>query len=395
MLPEEIRQLIIRKLQLQWQEQLQRDVSASQLTYSKLRTEIESVIGTSKINRAFTSIPLAAFEEKVAEAIAGMRNWPSTVFETITSTLDKLQLVPSDSKELHAITDEFVWGKNQTPFTHWYVTADSFKDNFYHLIGSCGVQSTGWKPEFERMLDLKAKAAECEVLNFGRWAREEIGVDIDEYVIERQLRKTNQIDNGITDNSFQPYEVSPPPPRIKATCRQSEVFLKMKNLTSDELCIRFVGDYGEMHLASNNMLEISARDESRRFAPSDLDLLDGRSSRVNSQGMVLLGMARKLNPLNTPPNGKKISRLREIIRKNFGVQDDPFEHLCTSGWLPRFQIIDARGLADERAKQAALRRTVSLDREDSFAARCTEACDTEYPFESEGDETDHWMKKHS
>ncbi|SFU77251.1 hypothetical protein SAMN05216417_12912 [Nitrosospira multiformis] len=111
MLPEEIRQLIIRKLQLQWQEQLQRDVSASQLTYSKLRTEIESVIGTSKINRAFTSIPLAAFEEKVAEVIAGMRNWPSTVFETITSTLDKLQLVPSDSKELHAIIDEFVGGK--------------------------------------------------------------------------------------------------------------------------------------------------------------------------------------------------------------------------------------------------------------------------------------------
>lgn len=396
MLPEEIRQLIIRKLELKWQEQLQRDVSASRLTYSKLRTEIESVICTSKINRAFTSIPLAAFEEKVAEAIAGMRNWSSTVFETITSTLDKLQLVPSDSKELHAIIDEFVWGKNQTPFTHSYVTADSFKDNFYHLIGSCGVQSTGWKPEFERMLDLKAKAAECGVLNLGRWAREEIGVDIDEYVIELQFRKANQIESGITDQNFPSYkEGAPPTPRAKAVWGQSEIFLRMKNLTSDELCIRFVGDYGEMHLASNNMLEVSARGKSSRFTPSDLDLWDRRSGRVNSQGMVLLGMARKLNPLNSSQNGKKISRLREIIRKNFGVQDDPFEHLCTSGWLPRFQIIDARGVADERAKQAALRRTVSLDQQDSFAARCIETCNTEYPFESEGDETDHWMKKHS
>lgn len=395
MLPEEIRQLIIRKLELRWQEQVQQRASESKLAYSKLRTEIKSVIGTSKISRAFTSIPLAAFEERVAEALAVTRNWPSIVLETITSTLDKLQLVSSDPNELHAIIDEFVWGKNQTPFTHSYVTADSFKDSFYRLIDSCGVQSTNWRTAFESMLNLKAKAAECGVLNFGRWAREEIGVDIDEYVIERQLRKANQIDNGITDNSFPPYKVSPPPPRVKATCRQSEVFLKMKNLTSDELCIRLVGDYGEMHLASNNMLEVIARGKSSRFTPSDLDLLDRRSARVNSQGMVLLGMARKLNPLNTPPNGKKISRLREIIRKNFGVQDDPFEHLCTSGWAPRFQLIDARGLADERAKQEARRRTVSLDQQGSFAARYNEVCDTEYPFESEGDETDNWMKKRS
>ncbi|WP_143104398.1 hypothetical protein [Nitrosospira multiformis] len=175
---------------------------------------------------------------------------------------------------------------------------------------------------------MKAKAAECGVLNFGRWTREEIGVDIDEYVIERQLRKANQIDNGITDNSLPPCKVAPPLQRVKATCRQSEVFLQMKNLTSDELCIRLVGDYGEMQLASSNMLEVIARGESKRFTFSDLDLWDRRSARVNSQGMVLLGMARKLNPPNTPQNAKKISRLREIIRKNFGVQDDPSLSIC-------------------------------------------------------------------
>lgn len=395
MLPQEVRKLIVRKLQLRRREQEHQRAAAVQLVHSKLKKEVEAVIGTSKIARAFTSIPLAVFEELVAEAMEVTRSWPGTVWDTITSVLNKLQLGPYDAKELHAIMDESTWCKEQRPFTYPYVDADWFREVFYRLVSSYGIERVDLKKSFNFQLEFAAASAEAGVLNTARWARAEIGIDIDEYLIEQSFGKTAQVDIEIPQNGSPVSEIARSSSPVAAMSKQCEVFLKMKNLTSDELRILFVGDKAKFGLGPNNMLEVSARGETRRFAPGELGLVDKRSGRANSQCIMFLTMARKLNILNSATNAKKISALREILRENFGVQDDPFDRTYKSGWLPRFQIVDARGLADERAKQDGQRRTVSLDQNDGFAAGYTEADDPEYPFESEDDENGDWLKNRS
>jgi hypothetical protein len=179
---------------------------------------------------------------------------------------------------------------------------------------------------------------------------------------------------------------------------QCKVFRNMENLRSDELSISFVGDKVESGLGQNNMLEISARNESRRVALGELDLIDNRTGQLNGQGAVLLGLTWKMKTPHTTPNQKKVSRLRGVMRNSLGIKDNPFNVSSSSsgGWLPRFQIKDARGLADERAKQQAGRRTASNDKLiNGLPAQSTDPCEPEYTYESEDDDTENWIKKNS
>lgn len=376
-------------------EQEQQLAAATQRGHIKLKNEVGVVIGTRMFARAFTSIPRAVFEEIIVEAIAVTKSWPGIIWETITSILNKVQLGPYDPNELHAILDEFALPKEQCPFTYPYVAADGFRDRFYRLISGYGLQHEDLKKPFNIELELAAAAAQCGVLNIARRSREEIGIEIDEYLIEQHFAKANQVDTEIPHYSNRPYDVAQSSSPVPVSGKQSEVFLKMKNLTSDELRILFVGDKADFGLALYNMLEISARNETRRFSPSELDLVDGRSGSMNSQCVLLLTMAQKLSVSYRHTTAKKISILRKIIRKNFGIQDDPFERTHTSGWLPRFQIEDARGLADERAKQKGRMRTISIDQYGGFADRQIAVSDSNYSFDREDDATGNWLKEHS
>ncbi|MEO6823774.1 MAG: hypothetical protein ABI167_03435 [Nitrosospira sp.] len=397
-LSQEVRELIVRKLQLRQVEQTERRAAAYQLVYSKLKKEYLAVLGTSQIATAFTSVPLAAYKEIIAEDIAITRSWPGIVWESIISILDDVQLELHDGDELHAIVDEFAWSKDQKPFTHSSAEPSHFKEIFVRMVKGYGAQDTQlrlYSREFNRQLTLAAALANCSILNVARHAREEVDVAIDVYVIKHGAHKAKLVDAKIADSRSPLSEVGHQSSPVSAASHQCEVFRKMKNLTSDELSIMFVGDKADSGLAPNNMLAISARNESKRVSPVELVLADGRSCTVNKQGVALLGMARKKITPVTPQNAKIISRLRGTIRENFGVKDDPFLRSLNSGWSPRFQIKDGRGLADERAKQAAQRRTISIDQLNGLAAQSDEGCDSEHPFESEGDETDYWVKNNS
>lgn len=109
------------------------------------------------------------------------------------------------------------------------------------------------------------------------------------------------------------------------------------------------------------MLEISARGETRRLPCIALDLINRNNGALNSQGVVMLGLAQGRAIPGTEANRKKVSRLREALRVRLGICDDPFEAFQQrKGWQPRFKIADRRGDADERAKRQAESRTISL-----------------------------------
>lgn len=188
-------------------------------------------------------------------------------------------------------------------------------------------------------------------------------------------------------------EDSPSAANQASTVGPCAAFLSMDNLVANELTIAFVGDQSESGLGANNMLEITARQETRRIALAALGLVDRRQGTLNSQGVILLGMAQKKKLMNSENNAVKVKRLRDVFRQYFGVKNDPFEpYRKGAGWVPHFKIADKRGAADERAKREGERHTHSyeqmIERGDSFTA----PGQSQEHFDDEDDPASAWLK---
>jgi len=170
-------------------------------------------------------------------------------------------------------------------------------------------------------------------------------------------------------------------------------FLAMENLDASELRIAFVGDQAELGLGANNMLEVSAREETRRIALAALDLVDRRRGTLNGEGVVLLGLAQKKRLGHSGANAAKMKRLRDVFRGHFGIKGDPFEdYRKVGGWVPRFLIADKRGAADERAKREAESRTVSYEQLKEKSHGFTRAKHAEKSINDDNDDASGWLK---
>ena len=182
-------------------------------------------------------------------------------------------------------------------------------------------------------------------------------------------------------------------PLANAAENPCDVFLAMENLDASELAIAFVGDKSETGLGANNMLEICARKETRRVALAALELVDRRGGSVNSQGVVLLGMANRMNLPHSGANAAKMKRLRDVFREHLGLRADPFEpYRKSAGWVPRFRIADKRGAADERAKREAERRTDSYEQLNELGDRFADFGQPHQSFDDESEPGAQWLK---
>lgn len=174
---------------------------------------------------------------------------------------------------------------------------------------------------------------------------------------------------------------------------QCAAFLAMKNLTADEVSVTFVGDKTELGIGVNNLLEISARGDTRLVALAAIDLIDLHRRSLNGQGVILLGMAQRMILPSTGSNRKKISRLREVFRSHLGITDDPFDPYRKGvGWEPRFKIYDNRGAADERARREAERRTTSYEQLMESGEKIGDSSQSLHSYDSENDDADDWLK---
>ena len=120
--------------------------------------------------------------------------------------------------------------------------------------------------------------------------------------------------------------------------------------------------------------------------------MDRRRGSLNSQAAILLGMAKKQSPPLNRKNSAKMSRLRKVLRINFGIKGDPFDPVGNRGWTARFQITDRRGLADERARDEAERRTISLEQQSYFHTASIAVDDSEDSSETALEPGDDWLR---
>lgn len=393
-LPEEVRNLIVRKLEVRRREQLQLRAASHEFAHSKMRDEVAAEISKRRFGRALISIPLATFNEQIETATAITRSWPGIVWECVTSVLNKAKVTWCDADELHAIVDDLAWAEEQQPFTYTYIAPAQFMEMFYREISRYGILPGHFKTELSRQLKFTGAAAECGILNTARWARQEITIAIEEFTIVQKVNRVNPDDATTVDNDTLPCEAASGLTPVSTGSNKWGIFRNMEKLAFDELSIVFVGDKTESGLASNNMLEVSARNQARRMSLGEFDLVDRRSGSLNGQAAMLLAMAKKNYPPLSPQNALKVTRLRKVMRKNFGISGNPFDppHKST-GWIPRFQINDIRGLADKRAQAKAELWTISLEQPNvSSAASITVSNSGEPSEDEENDASAEWLK---
>lgn len=192
------------------------------------------------------------------------------------------------------------------------------------------------------------------------------------------------------DTASPPAEIASAP----SLSRPCEAFLSMPNLRADELTITFVGDKADSGLGANNMVEISARNTTRRVALAALDLVDRRKGGPNSQAVILLGMATGRRLASSQPNSTKMMRLRGALRGSLGITGDPFQpYRANDGWMPLFAVSDKRGAADARAKLEAERRMESFDELEERGTNGHQHQESPRSFISEGDAADAWLQE--
>ncbi len=171
-------------------------------------------------------------------------------------------------------------------------------------------------------------------------------------------------------------------------------FRAMEHLEPSDVTIAFVGDRNDDGLGANNMLEISARGIKKRVSLAELDLINRRTGRLNCQGGILWGLAKKHMLPRSDKNVKRMSRLRSSLRYCLGLRGDPFEDYKLGGsWQPRFQIDDRRGAADERARRAAEKRTESFEQAIERGDQFTDSDDSMRSVDHEGDDAAVWLDK--
>lgn len=170
------------------------------------------------------------------------------------------------------------------------------------------------------------------------------------------------------------------------------VFRNMESLRPAEISIALVGDTSESGLAGNNMLEISARKVTRRIAVAEFGLVDRRTGALNQHAAVLVGFAHGERISRTKEaHAATMKRLRAEFRNRLGLESDPFtQHSHENGWRPLFSIVDLRGRADDRAKEKAERRTVSLDQMQEQGCQFASEKEDEA---GEGASADEWMNE--
>lgn len=206
-------------------------------------------------------------------------------------------------------------------------------------------------------------------------------------------------DFGVDEGSGEPVDMpkaeteSLEPLTLAVSGSPCNIFIAMEKLDASELCFAFIGDKSETGLAANNMVELCARNETRRVALGVLELVDRRRGSVNSQGVILLGMAQKMPLIRTEKNAATMTRLRKVFRNHLGIMTDPFEtYRQVAGWVPRFKITDKRGAADERAKREAERRMDSYEQLKERGERFADTCQVDRSFDDGNDDADEWLK---
>ncbi len=134
---------------------------------------------------------------------------------------------------------------------------------------------------------------------------------------------------------------------------ESNATKNTKSLNWDDVIIKIYIDYKLGYSIGNGNF--------KRASFMDIDLMGKRKLEPNLIGGILIGLSQKkkypagIVAKPSPANKTAIAKLRRSLEKLTGISDDAFLPFNKAdGYKPRFQLIDDRKNADNRAKNEAI-----------------------------------------
>lgn len=186
-LPIEVKELIERKIRHRRGELERRWAGSTPVIYSKLRADIMECIHARRLRRVFTTAPLAAYKTLVANANDLTTEWPSTVWDSITSVLAKAGAPCAGRDELNAMVDKFAWAIDAPPFTLDYINAEHLREMVARQASSYGLAPFPPDASVNRQWNIDESLAKALLVNNARRAREGVSIAIDEYLVGQRV----------------------------------------------------------------------------------------------------------------------------------------------------------------------------------------------------------------
>ncbi|MCP3671350.1 MAG: hypothetical protein GY814_13135 [Gammaproteobacteria bacterium] len=331
-LPDDVFHLIIRKLRYEKREYESRLRCSRLDDYKKLEEIISTRMAVGKKPSFFCGEVVELYKEIISNTIAIIKEWPGIVWSTIESVLGKTQGLAVSGEVLNSIVNKFAWVQGQENMrTLGHIGLEHFEEILYAKARSQGYTSKDIPECFSRSLKLSAAAGHAWMYNTALHAREEAGIAIEEYLIERygvgEVNKQN----------LRPINAKNPHPLA--------IFQAMDNIRFKE--IKFCIDPERL------VLRITVRGKHVAVPFNAIGITKKNEITLNRHGELFMGIANGTYDSELSRTDRALSRLSESLRKNFDISDPPFRL-----GKPQFQISIPK---DKDAQKRAIKRTTTYD----------------------------------
>ncbi|TLS68641.1 hypothetical protein FEF65_02745 [Mariprofundus erugo] len=199
-IPDEVQNLIHRKLRFMRREE-EREIQLSiQNNYSAMQEEVQSSIVSGAVGRAVITAPLEWFQDIAASAVCLSIQWPEKVWKTIVDLAESSGVLLHNSKEVNAIVDEYAWNIGAEPFTLGYVSPVALEELVIREVSRYGVNADDLFAALQKQLNHEFRLIQCKVLNSARTAREKVGIEIEAYLLSQASRNGNTPELAIIES---------------------------------------------------------------------------------------------------------------------------------------------------------------------------------------------------
>ncbi|MES9942088.1 MAG: hypothetical protein ABW104_12165 [Candidatus Thiodiazotropha sp. 6PLUC2] len=215
MIPNEVRELIVRKLRHHQHIQEKKWVSRAHTAYAMMSVNASTTLPPEQFSRAFARAALEAYLELTSHAENMAGEWPETVWEVMRSTLEFSNIQLTNGNEIKEILADFTDVKSDYQSLVSHIDPERFKKIVDRQAGRIGIIEKGFISEIHSMIDLKSKEARCGLLNRSKLKQEEFNIFIDEYVLKHRASNQENKDKTDVHNKKMHFECLPYPPKIK------------------------------------------------------------------------------------------------------------------------------------------------------------------------------------
>jgi hypothetical protein len=168
-----------------------------------------------------------------------------------------------------------------------------------------------------------------------------------------------------------------------------QTFKEIKNLNWENVTLT---------LLSGGHIEASTPVLTKKVPLADMGLINRTTNKPNTLFTLLTDFAKSRQgtlEINSKPKDHAYG-LRKELKAFFPITSNP---ISAEGryWVPRFNLIDKRDAPDKRAKEKALRKTVTFDENNLAHQLSSETVSgsnlSEYPYDDESGEAGAWLKE--